>query len=174
MRNWICRTFAIAGMFSVCFVPDTARAGWFGPRNYDECVLNSIKDASNTAAVGAVYKSCEKLFPPQTVLLPAAAQKKVFVSSVVFEARRVEVIIRNVNPDWTIDSLVVMFIEEPGRPGTVRMFRANEKVAVGSRAIGWDVTDTIPGSTDLSVSFELDPSKAYAIMLPNQDIKGHR
>lgn len=37
-------------------------AGLFGPSNYDECILDGVKTASNKAAVSAVYDACERKF----------------------------------------------------------------------------------------------------------------
>ena len=40
--------------------------GLFDPSNYEDCVLDGVKDAKNEAAVGAVYQMCRRKFPPKT------------------------------------------------------------------------------------------------------------
>ncbi len=47
----------LLGMSSASF------AGWFGPDNYDECILKNIKDAKNDMAAKYVAHSCREKFP---------------------------------------------------------------------------------------------------------------
>jgi hypothetical protein len=56
----------------------------------------------------------------------------------------------------------------------VRIFSSNENPAEGTVGTEYEVTDSIPASTDLRVRFKLDPSMAYGIVLLRQGIKGHR
>lgn len=44
-----------------CF--GTAHAGWFGPKNYDECILENMKGTTQPQAVWAIKDSCRAKFP---------------------------------------------------------------------------------------------------------------
>jgi len=44
-----------------CF--GTAHAGWFGPKNYDECILENMKGVTIVQAVWAIKSSCRAKFP---------------------------------------------------------------------------------------------------------------
>jgi len=41
----------------------TAHAGWFGPKNYDECILENMKGVTIVQAVWAIQNSCRAKFP---------------------------------------------------------------------------------------------------------------
>jgi len=57
----------------------SASAGWFGPSNYDECILDSMKGVTNNAAAGLIEAACRKKFPATKALsrelLPAETAK---------------------------------------------------------------------------------------------------
>lgn len=40
-----------------------AYADWFGPKDYDECILENMKGASNKDAVIAIKRACRSKFP---------------------------------------------------------------------------------------------------------------
>lgn len=41
----------------------TSHAGWFGPNNYDDCILENIKGVTQIQAIHAVKSSCRSKFP---------------------------------------------------------------------------------------------------------------
>lgn len=43
-----------------------ASAGLFGPSNFDECVLDGVKDAKTETAARLVAQACRNKFPLQT------------------------------------------------------------------------------------------------------------
>lgn len=56
----------ILWLFSlVLFCPTVSLAGWFGPSDYEECILESMKGVSSNAAAIAIAVACKKKFPPQ-------------------------------------------------------------------------------------------------------------
>ncbi len=44
-------------------MPSTSFAGWFGPRNYDECILESLKGVTSDVAATMISRSCREKFP---------------------------------------------------------------------------------------------------------------
>jgi len=40
-----------------------AFAGWFGPSNYDECILENMKGVGDRAAAGQIIQACARKFP---------------------------------------------------------------------------------------------------------------
>lgn len=54
-------------LFLVAFPIGNTYAGWFGPSNYEECILDKMKDAKNNYAAAAIAGACGKKFPPPKV-----------------------------------------------------------------------------------------------------------
>ena len=45
----------------------TANAGLFGPNNFDDCILQSMKGVTSDAAARAIYQSCQQKFSQKKV-----------------------------------------------------------------------------------------------------------
>ena len=71
---------------AVLLLPQASQAGLFGPKNYDECITDSMKGVSSDVAANAIIAACRNQFPdgnsataeapapaPQTAAAPAAA-----------------------------------------------------------------------------------------------------
>lgn len=54
-------------LFLVAFQIGNTYAGWFGPSNYEECILEKMKDAKSNYAAAAIAGACRKKFPPPKV-----------------------------------------------------------------------------------------------------------
>ena len=54
--------FVLIFGISIIF-PQCAIAGWLGPSDYDECILENMRGATNRQAVNAIKTSCRKKFP---------------------------------------------------------------------------------------------------------------
>ena len=54
--------FHIVAFSLVILVSTTASAGWFGPSNYDECILESMKGVTSNVAARLVESSCREKF----------------------------------------------------------------------------------------------------------------
>lgn len=54
-----------AATFGVAGLPRIAAAGWFGPKNYDECILESMKGVTSDVAARAIMRSCREKFSTQ-------------------------------------------------------------------------------------------------------------
>lgn len=152
-------------------VPHTAY-GWalFGPKTYDECVLDKIKDANNIAAVIAVKESCRELFPLRKVALSSSAIKNIAASDTEFVAQSLHLTLHNNNPDWTVTNFKIAFIETRGKAGTVTPIPTTPPE--GTRAIIFDWEEVITPYGKLTVSAHLDPNKAYQLLFV--DLKGYQ
>ena len=52
----------VLGLAAISF-PAVAVAGWFGPDDYDECILKHMKGVNGRRAAGVVHRSCRNKFP---------------------------------------------------------------------------------------------------------------
>ena len=48
--------------FLLFFIVANTYAGFFGPSNYEECVLEGLKDASNSTSAQLLHKVCKEKF----------------------------------------------------------------------------------------------------------------
>ncbi len=51
-------------------IPFTANAGWFGPSDYDECILKNMKGEEGKTAASLIMMSCRNKFPLQAKKKP--------------------------------------------------------------------------------------------------------
>lgn len=78
----IVRVFLV---FLVAYSIGNSYAGWFGPSNYEECILDKMKDAKNNYAAAAIANACRKKFPrevkavssPKILILPSDAVARI-------------------------------------------------------------------------------------------------
>lgn len=52
-------------VFILAMMPIGANAGLFGPSDYDECILESMKGVTSDVAARQIAASCRKKFPPE-------------------------------------------------------------------------------------------------------------
>ena len=79
LRNLIVATTALLALL-LC---NASAAGWFGPSNYSECVIDGMKGVSSDVAARAVSNACAGKFPAKQpekkreTSLPASALRKI-------------------------------------------------------------------------------------------------
>src|SRR3989344_9259022 len=56
--------------FLVLAAPLPTMAGWFGPSNYDECILESMKGVTSDKAALLIARSCRQKFPNEPAKKP--------------------------------------------------------------------------------------------------------
>lgn len=153
-------------------VPQAAY-GWslFGPKTYNECVLEKIKDANNTAAVVAVKQSCRELFPLKKVVLPSSAVKNITVSDAEFTGQSLKVILHNNNHDWTVTNFLMAFSETGGKAGTVTPASTIMPPEI-TGFFGFEMEQVITSYGKLTIHLNLDSNKAYKLWL--LDVKGYQ
>ena len=65
MRNFIATSVLLVGALFVANAPQ-ARADLFGPDNYDECILESMKGVTSDVAARLIHRSCRNKFPKES------------------------------------------------------------------------------------------------------------
>jgi hypothetical protein len=58
------RLFALL-VCAVLLFPQASQAGLFGPKNYDECITDSMKGVSSDVAANAIIAACRNQFPEE-------------------------------------------------------------------------------------------------------------
>lgn len=61
-------------------IPSVCFSSWFGPKDFDDCILRSMKGVTSDMAAKAIYKSCRDKFPekiPDSVKLTEDQIKKI-------------------------------------------------------------------------------------------------
>ncbi|WP_126445461.1 hypothetical protein [Sulfuricystis multivorans] len=61
-------------LISLLSVPAASFAGWFGPSNYDECILESMKGVTSDVAARMVARSCREKFPDKPKAQPRSRE----------------------------------------------------------------------------------------------------
>lgn len=56
------RLFTVICLF--IWMPTPAMGGWFGPSNYEECILKNMKGVASDKAAMVIMRVCRKKFPP--------------------------------------------------------------------------------------------------------------
>lgn len=56
----------ISALLFLALIGIDAHAGWFGPSNYDECIMVNMKGVSSDIAAKAVRRACRNKFPGKT------------------------------------------------------------------------------------------------------------
>ncbi len=123
-------TKIIKSLFLILIFPiGNCYAGWFGPSNYEECILENMKEAKSDGAAYAIALACRNEFPPekrvvvlhkelpfevieQLVLkcdVPIQAEDRRDPTSYLVERRKdlTRCDLYNGNSEWTVDSLIV-------------------------------------------------------------------
>lgn len=95
--------------FALALLSGAAHAGLFGPSNYEECVLDSMKGVTSDVAARAIMRSCQEKFPvkrPSDTLVPAHVINQLDGRAGMrygfFEGN-----IYNGNRDWTITQVTI-------------------------------------------------------------------
>lgn len=57
------KSFILASIFF--FLSPCTYAGWIGPKDYDECILENMKGVSVQSAETAIKDACNKKYPPR-------------------------------------------------------------------------------------------------------------
>lgn len=139
---------AILSLFLVLLVcPGVSFAGWFGPSNYDECVLESMKGVTSDLAARAIISSCRDKFPekrPSDTQVPSTVVSQLDgragMSYGFFEGN-----IYNGNKDWTITQVTIALVA-----------KAKDKSSGQPRPREYNVDVTVPPLTNGKFIFSVE------------------
>ena len=71
------RKITLGLVLGLSFVSAPSGAGWFGPSNFEECILDGMKGISSNLAAEAVARACRSKFPlPPPTAEEIAKQKE--------------------------------------------------------------------------------------------------
>ncbi len=94
-----------------------AYAGWFGPKDYDECIIEGMNGIQSNVAARLVRQSCLKKFPPQKAKTSKSTRVPIEIQENL--SGRASILLSNLsgniyngNSDWTITELIIMLSEE--------------------------------------------------------------
>jgi len=114
------------GYMALALTPSASLAAWFGPDNYEECILESMKGVTSDTAAREIRSACHRKFSKQT-------SNKIATDLSAYELSRItgtgevyvlsdgdyfRVELYNGNGDITIDKLTIRLIAINGKTRT--------------------------------------------------------
>lgn len=118
------RLFTVICLF--IWMPIPAMGGWFGPSNYEECILKNMKGVTSDKAVLEIRKACRAKFPKKPIKKPKIRDvpKKV-LEDITGDAWFVDTVhpnapysynffarLRNDNAKWTITEVKIRIFDK--------------------------------------------------------------
>ncbi len=140
------KLFAVICLF--IWMPIPAMGGWFGPSNYEECILKNMKGVTSDKAVLEIRRACRAKFPEKPIKKPKLRDvpekvleditgKAWFTDAQLmynFYAR-----LHNDNAKWTITEVKIRIFDKATK--TYEYILSRE----GSDGIRWDDTEEWEG-----------------------------
>ena len=121
-------------VFLLCVVlPVNAYSGWFGPKDFDECIIEGMKGVQSDVAAKLVYQSCLKKFPPkkakvpEKTKLPIEALEKLTGHAGLKSSGYFSGNIYNGNSDWTVTELIIDIREKDSIKKSINNYLDNNK-----------------------------------------------
>lgn len=133
--------------------PDVAAAGWFGPSNYDECVLDSMKGVTSDVAASAITRSCREKFPkkgPSDSEVPASVVNQLDGRAGMTSYGYFRGTIYNGNKEWTITQMTIILAPKSKGKSAAEISHPRE----------YNVDVTAPPLTDVKFSVSADNTSA--------------
>jgi hypothetical protein len=101
----------------ISFFPNLSQAGMFGPKNYDDCILENMKGVKSDKGAILIRESCRKKFPLQKeedsscdlsedILKQIDGKAKSEIDGKYFSAQ-----LYNRNSEWFITTLVIRIFD---------------------------------------------------------------
>jgi hypothetical protein len=93
-----------------------SNADWFGPDDYDECILESMKGVTSDVAAKAIIRACRKKFPSDAPTkpverLPAEVVQRL-TGQLGIQSGYLSGKMYNGNEDWTITEVTVVIADK--------------------------------------------------------------
>lgn len=112
----------------ILICPTASFGGWFGPSNYDECILKSMNGVTSDAAAGAINRACRAKYPvkgPSDSEVPANVVSQLD-GRAGYSYGYFEGTIYNGNKDWTITQLTIVLTPKQKDKSLDQTHRAKE------------------------------------------------
>ena len=151
----------------ICMYPSISLAGWFGPSNFDECVLESMKGVTNDVAATAIIRSCHAKFPvkmsvdsevPENVVRQlgggASLDNYGFFSGTIY----------NGNSEWTITQITIAISPKTKEKISDPLIPAKE----------YNIDESIPPLTERSFSVKASPRGSDTFGWSITKARGHK
>ncbi|MBU0769350.1 MAG: hypothetical protein KJ687_09695 [Proteobacteria bacterium] len=114
MRN--ASMFSIVAIIVVIFVSgaSSVQAGWFGPSNFDDCVLEKMKGQTPNM-IGVARSACRSQFPEEILLKEGIHYKKGQLKSSWYDTSQDTITIRidENKTDYKVTRVVIKPMKEP-------------------------------------------------------------
>ncbi len=96
---------------TICITPSVSLAGWLGPGNYEECILDSMKGVTSDLAARAIISSCRNKFPVKSSAdseLPPSVIRQLGGQAAMTDYGYFKGSIYNGNGEWTITQFTIV------------------------------------------------------------------
>lgn len=148
--------------FLLCLaLPVNAYSGWFGPKDFDECIIEGMKGVQSDVAAKLVYQSCLKKFPPpkakepEKTTMPSEAQEKLTGRAGMGPYGYFSGNIYNGNSDWTVTELIININEKDWMNKTINYIKDNNNKPK-PRMDKYKIEVVIPPYTNNDFSISVD------------------
>ena len=152
---------------AIAFVawPSISLGGLFGPSDYDECILESMKGVTSNLAAQAIVRSCRAKFPekiPRDAELPAQARANV-TGRAGLNYGSFSGHIYNGNSDYTITQVTIVLVPKDEKKSAESFLDAKEynvNVTVSPLTNGYFSVSVDSGGGD-DVSWNITKARGY-------------
>lgn len=160
MKLLISTTFGII----FCFVTvNQVSAGIFGPSNYDECVLNSMKGVTSDMAARLIAKSCREKYPENKIKRNIRELSDGEVKNLTGRGgpsgNYFSVDLLNSNSKVTVSQVTVAVITKIGGKETPNFY--DQDITIGPYKTSNIFVRFIPGDVGAKYSWSIVSAKGY-------------
>lgn len=141
----------------------SAYAGIFGPSNFDDCVLESMKGVTSDMAAQAIYRSCRKKFPENQVKQNTRALTANELANLTGRGgpsgNYFSVDLLNSNSGVTVSQVTLMVFTRIGGKETPNYYDSD--VTIGPNKTSNIFVKFLPGDVGAKYSWNIVSAKGY-------------
>lgn len=166
--------FFILTVYSL--TPVYAIADWFGPDDYDECIIAGMKGVQSDVAAQLVHRSCLKKFPLKksksqiSQKIPLESKEHITGRASITSYGYFSGNIYNGNPDWTITELIINLTE---KGWLEKRILAKEEMPL-PRQNKYRIEINVPPYTNKAFSISVDWPKGEPYEWNIYEAQGHK
>ena len=158
MRN---RTLATASLL-ILFMPLVGNAGLFGPSDFNECILESMKGVTSDAAAHAIRRACWEKFPKKKPKSRELSNKELgqlrgkagYIGSNYYRAT-----LYNGNKNVTVSEISIRVTTTMGGKEVSRTYTADVNIAPQETALKMFII--VEGDKDADYSWGISSARGY-------------